>query len=403
MPTRQRHRAPSCKLHKARGVSLVEALLALVVMALGMLAVAGVQANLRANADLSRQRAEAVRLAQESLESWRSFSSLTAVAGDVDYSDLVSDGPTDVSPAGANAIYLRTRTVPADPAGGSPPLRTLSVSVQWRDRTRGAADQAEQVELHTTVARVAPELAASLSVPPNGAPARQPLGRHSAIPQGAISQPDGTSIFTPPQAAGPVTRLIFNNLTGLITSICIDAICTAGKAQLLTGYLRMALGVGDPALLAANQVLDPPTTANALDNFLTVPLGRALELKVSYTSSADGVARNPDCFVDALPGNAETAVAYYCVIKLYDDVNTPNPTWTGSLQFGPSPGVVADAVAETSATVLRVCRYYDLAGNGSFLHVDQPLSNRNLLLIQAGSGAVAYTCPAVRTAAQQPV
>lgn len=383
----------------ARGVSLIEALLALVVMALGMLAVVGVQANLRANADLSRQRAEAVRLAQEGLESWRSFSSLAAVAGDVDYNDLASDGPTDVSPLGSNATYQRTRTVPADPASGSPPLRTLSVVVQWTDRS----NVAQQVELHTTFARVAPELAASLSVPPNGAPTRQPLGRHAAIPPGAMWQPDGTSTFTPPQGPGPVTTLVFNNLTGLITRICIDNVCTDGKAQLLTGYLRMAIGVGAPAALPASQVLDPTTTADALNNFLNAPVARTLELNLVYTSSAGAAVLTEPCFVDLLPGNLNTAVAYFCVIKLNADANTPNPTWSGSLQFGPTPGVVAAAAADFSSTQLRICRYYDLAGTGAFAGVDQPLSNKNMLLVPAGTGAApAYTCPA-RTAIQQPV
>ena len=392
----QQPQPPRLVRQAGRGVSLIEALLALVVMALGMLAVVGVQATLRANADLSRQRAEAVRLAQEGLESWRSFGSLTAVAADVDYTDIASDA-ADVSPAGANAIYLRTRTVPDDPAGDSPPLRTMSVVVQWQDR----ADVTQSVELHTTVARVAPEIAASLSVPPFGAPARQPLGRHPDVPHGAIWQSDGTSVFTPPQGAGPVITLIFNNLTGQITSTCIAAVCTAGKAQLLTGYLRMAIGLGDLNLLTPGQVLNPPTTADALSNFLNAPAFRALELRVNYTTSSNHATTPVNCFLETLPGNLDTAVAYYCVIPLHDDANTPNPTWTGSLQFGPSPGVVAAAVGETSDTVLRICRYYDLTGNGAFAAIDKPLSNKNLLLIPAGRNGAVNACPA-QTVAQQP-
>ena len=388
-------------LRNVRGVSLIEALLALVVMALGMLAVVGVQANLRATADLSRQRAEAVRLAQEGLETWRSFSNVTAVAGDVDYTDIVSDGPIDVSPLGSNATFERTRTVPADPASGSPPLRSMSVRVQWNDRA-GTVPQ-PSVELHTMVARVSPEVAASLSVPPNGVPARQPLGRHSAIPRAAVWQPDGTSIFTPPQAAGPVTRLVFNNITGLITSICVDLVCTAGKAQLLTGYLRMALGV--PLPMPAAQVLNPPTTANGLEGYLNAPGPRTLEVKAHYSSSADGVARTSDCYMDPLAGNLETAVSYYCVLRLYDSVATPSPSWTGSLHLGPSPSTVADAVAANAinSKLLRVCRYYDLVGNGGFANIEQPLSNKNLLLIPAGNDVAANTCPAALTAAHQPI
>ena len=44
-----------------RGISLVEALVAMLVMSFGMLAIVGLQATLRLNADVAKQRAEAVR------------------------------------------------------------------------------------------------------------------------------------------------------------------------------------------------------------------------------------------------------------------------------------------------------------------------------------------------------
>jgi Tfp pilus assembly protein PilV len=62
-------------LHRrlVRGVSLVEALVSLAVMSFGMLGVVGVQATLRYNAEVSKQRSEAVRIGQEEMESLRSF------------------------------------------------------------------------------------------------------------------------------------------------------------------------------------------------------------------------------------------------------------------------------------------------------------------------------------------
>ena len=55
-------------VRSSRGVSLIEALVALAVMAFGLLGVVGMQSTLRVNADVSRQRAEAVRMAQEKME-----------------------------------------------------------------------------------------------------------------------------------------------------------------------------------------------------------------------------------------------------------------------------------------------------------------------------------------------
>ncbi len=390
---------------RSRGVSLIEALLALVVMSLGMLAVVGVQATLRGNSDLSRQRAEAVRLAQQDVETWRTFTSVNTVAGQVDYNDIVNAGPDDVSPAGANAVYLRTRTVPADPPNGSPPFRTLAVSVQWTDRA-GNSGPEQRVDLFTAVARIAPAISASLSVPPNGAPARLPLGQNARLPRGAVPNSDGTSTFTPPQPAGPdVTTLIFDSLSGQMTKICVTTggvtTCTVDKAQLVAGYIRMALPPTYPSPLSISnaQSLDPTSTAGELSSFLG---GRSLELNIEYTSTSSATARVGNCFSDPLLANTSTAIEFFCVVRLYADALTPDPKWSGALKFGPTPGVISDSDAAnlTSASLLRVCRYKPaLASYGDIVSL---LSNQNFLLIAAGSGTTANACPAAATAAHQP-
>ncbi len=361
------------RMKSSRGVSLIEALLALVVMSLGMLAVVGVQATLRSNGDLSRQRAEAVRLAQEGIETWRTFTSVTPVAGQVDYSDIASDLllGEDVTPALANATYMRTRTVAPDPPNGSPPLRTLSSTVRWVDR----AGEAQTVQLFTSIARIAPALAASLSVPANGAPARQPLGRHAAIPRGAITQSDGTSIFTPPLTAGLLTTtLIFNNLTGLIT--CIQegvATCTpAYVGQLVTGYVGVPpastgftlridyVSVGTASNTIAD--LDPPRTA-------------------AYN-------RTEQCFV-AAPAliDGATVTEYYCVVRLDASNAVPKP-WSGQLVFDPGAAfAVTTAAVAGPTTQLRACRYDGV--NASYVDITRSLSDQNLLLQFADA-----VCPA---------
>ena len=90
-----------------RGISLIEAMVAVDVMAFGMLAVVGLQVTLRTNGDVSKQRAEAVRIAQQSIEDWRGISGIEANADPamVDYTDLVNDGPTNI--VGANATFAQ--------------------------------------------------------------------------------------------------------------------------------------------------------------------------------------------------------------------------------------------------------------------------------------------------------
>lgn len=67
---------------RSRGVSLIEAVVALAVMGFGMLGIAAMQSSLRQNSDIARQRAEAARLASEAIEAMRSYSVVNAAAGD---------------------------------------------------------------------------------------------------------------------------------------------------------------------------------------------------------------------------------------------------------------------------------------------------------------------------------
>ena len=64
-----------------RGISLIEALLALAVMALGMMGLVGVQSTLRNTSDVAKQRSEAVRIAQVEIERWRAFTALAGGGG----------------------------------------------------------------------------------------------------------------------------------------------------------------------------------------------------------------------------------------------------------------------------------------------------------------------------------
>ncbi len=91
---------------RVRGVSLVEALVALAVMAFGTLAVLGVQTSLRLNADIAKQRSEAVRIAQETLEAARSFERIAGYwrAGNLENAAVAGYDT-------ANTTYPATRTV----------------------------------------------------------------------------------------------------------------------------------------------------------------------------------------------------------------------------------------------------------------------------------------------------
>ena len=75
-------------------------------------------------------------------------------------------------------------------------------------------------------------------------------------------------------SGGDTTTLIFNSLTGLITKICVKTgdvtTCTADKAQLVSGFIRLALPPTYPNLPSVNdaQSLDPQSTVAELNTLL---------------------------------------------------------------------------------------------------------------------------------------
>lgn len=130
-----------------RGITLIESLLAALVLAIGLLALLRVFPELRQQAELARQRSEAVRLAQAEIEGLRGFVSLEAHAG-------IADAARTVEPDGfGSPRYALERRVDATTW---PQMRSIDVAVRWADR-RG---EMQQVQLSTFVATQEPALAA---------------------------------------------------------------------------------------------------------------------------------------------------------------------------------------------------------------------------------------------------
>ena len=153
--------------HKfSRGVSMVEAMVALAVMAFGMLAVVGVQSTLRLNADIAKQRSEATRIAQEKLDEWRSFTVIDTVPppGQTAWSAIANDVSTV---PGSNATYEVRREVVVT---ADPPAKVVRVTVSWSDRAAADAnDKNQRVVLASSIAAAAPGLSGTLAVRPGTA------------------------------------------------------------------------------------------------------------------------------------------------------------------------------------------------------------------------------------------
>jgi Tfp pilus assembly protein PilV len=411
------HDARTARPH--RGVSLIEAVVALAVMAIGLLGVAGVQATLRANSDVTKQRAEAVRLAQQKIEGLRSFRDLTG--GGATYVGLDGGVPETILPIQrrngsftSNTTFTRTtRVTSMGSADGAPDLeavpraKSVTISVSWAD----SSGQLQSVRLTSAIAGIAPALAGSLAVPPDGGtPVRQPSGRDRGIPSGAKNLGDGTSVWKPPVTNGTVAWR-FNNADGLVT-LCrvastdttdnltlerLAGACTLGNARFLGGYVRYALNRTQPvnldALRPGTEILTPQ------------PL-----IGVSYTTR---VVRDPllePCITQSIVG-VESYTAFYCAIPVTVSDNDPTPRWSGKVVFGSNGDtIMATAPTERSSERFRACRY--AATLATYTEVLAPQALQNFLIIRAGDAPeppvgppesyALFSCPAPSTALFQP-
>lgn len=368
------------------GVTLLEALVALLIMAFGMVALIGMQGNMRRSADFAKQLSEAVRLAQRETETLRAYSLLdrdvNTPAQLLSFDQIVDAQNADAGDAVRNAVYTVRRDVEDAPDGVN---KIVEVSVGWTDR----AGDTQTLRLRSFVARIDPRLSAALTIPADGEPTRRPLGRSVTIPFDAKDLGDGRSVFKPPNSGG--VAWIFNNLSGMITSRCtgfgvntdtasISAADVANRcdnnitAYLLSGHVRFSTGpTPDPEAPSSNAL--------------------PLEMAVDVVPADAHPTPAYQCFDDApaSPVNTQVdGVRYFCAV--YPNSATP-PSWTGVLRVADIP---------LGGGGYKVCRYSaDYNGDGRISNDEHPqlyagvsraLVGQNFLVIAASN-----SCPVGRT------
>ncbi len=334
--------------HTQRGVTLVEALIAFLVLSFGVLGMAKMQSALHLNADLARQRSEAVRIAQQDMESLRAHPSAASKSIIV---------VPDTGRAG-NTSYRVDRTVSTD--GG---MQTAEVTVTWADRA--GADQ--HLALRSIVATTPRALSAALVLQRDSRPSHAALGRSVAIPAFARELGHGTSAFKPDEAA--TLALVVDDTTGLVVARCDVAAstrnpelststlgeCTSIKGWLLSGTVRFSLG-------------SPPDAERPKDAAL--PLDIQLKLAEAPTSE------RPLCATE----QREHEVAYHCVVFTMP--------WSGRSEIIPKGWALG-----TTAADRKVCRYAaDQDGTGAvdsnnehpgdYKNVTQALMQQNFLIVR---------------------
>lgn len=412
--------------HRQLGVTLVEALVALMIMGFGMVALIELMGNLRRSGDLGKQRSEAMRLGQAEMATLRAFS-VVAKASDAasevrDYTtDIISVDTRAVSPDDSNTSYSLTRSV-AELAG--PRAKTVQVVVNWQDRggRKGSdsPDAPQTIVLNTVVAEVEPAFAGAVSVTPPPGGTRQPSGRNPVIPTKAKDLGNNMSAHRPSSLSGAIW--VFNNVSGVITGKCtIDpstpvASLTAADVEtcknntvgyLLSGTVRFSnTSPANPTLPEANAILLDMAIVSS--NYLTPELDSAGRPRKDSSGNyimqtLMATAPTYECFDDAPTSSLiiQPFVNYDCIV--YPTSTSPR-IWSGKLTLtGFSVG--------TLAAEYRVCRYSaDYNGNGSpyvsatvaydnfehpevYVGVTGSLARQNFLVVKGTSACP--TAPAV--------
>ncbi|MDM8515505.1 prepilin-type N-terminal cleavage/methylation domain-containing protein [Desulfobacterales bacterium HSG16] len=118
----------------SKGFTLIEVLIAMFILTVGMLAMAGQLANTIVNNDLAKKRSVATNLAQDKMEEIQNAGFSDAAAGTT--SEVIF-------------IYTREWTVTDDSPGAN--MKTIEVKVSWASRT--SASLIHEMEMKTILAK----------------------------------------------------------------------------------------------------------------------------------------------------------------------------------------------------------------------------------------------------------
>lgn len=352
----QRQRGRSAQ----RGTTLLEGLIAFLLLSLGMLAIAKVQVRLRADADIPRRQSEAVRIVQGEIEALRMFTVLDA-APQVQSFDVIGD--RDADPRGHDLLRpwsadiaqrVTARVRPGTLAG----VKSMRVALSWADHT-GAA---RQVTLDTVIAGIDPALSGALG-----------LARDDQRPGPPPAPPNAVPVtVTDPRDAGDAVR----STTSSSAVISVDrsagiapAACTSASARTATGVPTIG-APGDcdapPGLLVSGFIGFDPDAGAGEDEALP-------RLAVVATTTSIGSAAAGLCSVNrVMPTDpaAPPLLAYRCLVQ-----RAPNGRWSGRLLLLPSDWTIG-----TGPRDRRVCRYSaDLDGSGAIdANIEHPASYADL-------------------------
>lgn len=221
-------------MKKLLGFSTIEALIAVLVVSVGALAVSAMQGNLTHAKNVNNQRNEAQILSQQKMEELRNFDSLSSY-------DALTSGQDSIT--SANTSYTRAWTVTTN---ANPNYKTIQLTISWQS----ADGNNDSITLSSSIARhdpkdsgdaissgggagLSPDGAVVVAQEEEEAPAEEsPSEISENVPDGAVDNGDGTSTLT----VDGGTELKYDNSDGDLLQINnVNAVQISGSVTEASG------------------------------------------------------------------------------------------------------------------------------------------------------------------------
>jgi type IV pilus modification protein PilV len=356
------------------GFTLVEALIALLVMAFGMLALSGMQLSLSRSSDIAKQRTEAMRLAQRKVDELRSFTSVAAGAGHtIVWNSFANTTETVVT----NASYTITTSLGGAVADA---MRPLSVQVSWADR----ANEPQSIMISSVISKSDPIDIGYIGNPlAQNVPLKRPKNRNINIPIPALDLGGGQSSteFSVDYV------IVYSNVTAGILKICdpVTAGTTATVSE-INAAIAAPPGMGEGSCVDVTGYIVAGYVGR---NGGSVAWPTGLNISALDRNTAF-FGQNIQCiYSDATDQNtgalitADNGYKYYlCAIPL----SAPG-LWSGTMRLGGVP----------TTSNLLVCRYQyvqtDITPNERnvqpYVDVNLSMDEQNYQMVTSGNTTAA--------------
>ena len=370
-----------------RGFTLIEAMVAMIVVAFGLVSLVGLQGVLSRTADSSKQRTEAVRLAQEKLECLRAYTQIPSsattaasrncmgalLAADTwtGMATVASDPLNPLTSTYSNTSYARSWTI-----GGATtdPFRTVNVLVTWTDR----AGVSQSFTANSVISQSNPDDEGALGFPlPQNTNLKRPKNRNINVPVPALDLGNGKSVYQ----INATLAVIFSNASGYVIEKCNTTVTALTYGTVAAGCVTY------DAYIVAGYVSGESTTA------LATPTGINTDGVTGWDGSG-GKAISCGFGVATDQNNTATLITnfkyYLCVIPV-----ASGSSWSGRIRL-------SGMTTGNSNRNWLVCRIEYPASNREtnnqrnfqpYASVAESLDSQNYYIASSSSG----TCPTLTT------